>query len=240
VEQKAGNGRVTREDRAISIVDLISQAMAVIDDGEQAEQLVCNALAKATGADSAALLGIDLGRRLRVHAAFPNQRHAAVLADAALHGGRRSEGTNLQAGQHPVLGDIVTIGPELVEQAPGQDRVRVVALAKRGGFSPEARALLAESVAPLQLLLPHVADACRRAQQVRTAADAAAALNLTAREVEVLQLLAEGLLARTIAARLGLSPRTVHKHLSNVYTKLGVHDRLVAVSIARAQGLIAA
>ena len=92
----------------------------------------------------------------------------------------------------------------------------------------------------LQLLLPHVADACRRAQQVRTAADAAAALNLTAREVEVLQLLAEGLLARTIAARLGLSPRTVHKHLSNVYTKLGVHDRLVAVSIARAQGLIAA
>ena len=31
---------MTREDRAISIVDLISQAMAVIDDGEQAEQLV--------------------------------------------------------------------------------------------------------------------------------------------------------------------------------------------------------
>ncbi|MBI5028392.1 MAG: response regulator transcription factor [Actinobacteria bacterium] len=88
--------------------------------------------------------------------------------------------------------------------------------------------------------MPHVAESCRREQRARSAADAAAALNLTAREVEVLQLLSEGLLARTIAARLGLSPRTVHKHLSNVYSKLGVHDRLVAVSIARAQGLIAA
>ena len=168
---------MTREERAITILDLISQAMAVIDDGEQAEQLVCSALAKATGADSAALLGMDPGRRLRVHAAWPNQRHAAVLANAALHGGRRSEGTHLQGGQHPVLGEIVTIGPELVEQAPGQDRIRVLALAKRGGFSPDAKALLTESVAPLQLLLPHVADACRRAQQVRTAADAAAALS---------------------------------------------------------------
>lgn len=231
---------MTREDRAITIVDLISQAMSVLDDGEQAEQLVCSTLSKASGADSAALLGLDLGRRLRVHAAWPSQRHAAILADAALHGGRKSETSNLQGGQHPMLGEIVTIGPQLVEQAPGQDRVRVLALAKRGGFSPDARALLAEAVAPMQLLLPHVADACRRAQQVRTAAEAAAALNLTAREVEVLQLLSEGLLARTIAARLGLSPRTVHKHLSNVYTKLGVHDRLVAVSIARAQGLIAA
>lgn len=230
---------MTKEDRAITIVELITQAMAVIDDGEQAEQLVCRALSKAVDADSAVLVGVGVGRRMRVHAAWPDQRHAAVLADVALTSGRRADG-HLHAGQHPVLGETVLIGAELGDHTPNLERARVLAVSRRAGFSPDARSLLAESVAPLLLLLPHVADACRRAQQARTATEAAAALNLTAREVEVLQLLAEGLLARTIAARLGLSPRTVHKHLSNVYTKLGVHDRLVAVSIARAQGLIAA
>jgi DNA-binding NarL/FixJ family response regulator len=156
----------------------------------------------------------------------------------AVHGGRHPDG-HVHLGQHPVLGEIVTIGPDL-EQQHNHEQARVLALARRGGFSPDAHALFVEAAAPLLLLMPHVAEACRREQRARTAADAAAALNLTAREVEVLQLLSEGLLARTIAARLGLSPRTVHKHLSNVYSKLGVHDRLVAVSIARAQGLIAA
>lgn len=229
---------MTREDRAITIVELITHAMAAIDSGEQAEQLVCSTLAKAAHAELAVLIGLDVGRKLHLHAAWPDQRRAAVLAEVAAHGGRHPDG-HLHLGQHPVLGEIVTIGPDL-DQSQTQERARVLALARRGGFSPEAHALFAEAVGPLLLLLPHVADACRREQRARTAADAAAALNLTAREVEVLQLLAEGLLARTIAARLGLSPRTVHKHLSNVYSKLGVHDRLVAVSIARAQGLIAA
>lgn len=229
---------MTRQDRAITIVELMTQAMAAIDGGERAEQLVCTTLAKAGNAETAALIGLDVGRRLHVHAGFPDQRRAGVLAEAAAHGGRHSEG-NVHLAQHPVLGEIVTIGPDL-EQHQVHDLGRVLALSRRGGFSPEAHALFAESATALTLLMPHVAESCRREQRARSAADAAAALNLTAREVEVLQLLSEGLLARTIAARLGLSPRTVHKHLSNVYSKLGVHDRLVAVSIARAQGLIAA
>ena len=54
----------------------------------------------------------------------------------------------------------------------------------------------------------------------------------------MLELLARGLLATSIASRLSLSPRTVHKHLGNIYRKLGVHDRLVAVGVARANGLL--
>lgn len=61
---------------------------------------------------------------------------------------------------------------------------------------------------------------------------------LTARELEVLSLLSDGLLARTIAAKLSLSPRTVHHHLGSIYDKLGVRDRLAAVLRARAAGLI--
>ncbi len=229
---------MTREDRAITIVDLMTRAMAAIDNGEQAEQVMCSTLAKAAHAESAVLVGLEVGHKLRVHAAWPDQRRAAALVEVVGHGGRHAEG-NLHLGQHSVLGEIVIIGPDL-DRGDSPERARQLALSRRGGFGPETQALFAEAVAPVLLLMPHVADACRREQRARTAADAAAALNLTAREVEVLQLLSEGLLARTIAARLGLSPRTVHKHLSNVYSKLGVHDRLVAVSIARAQGLIAA
>lgn len=61
---------------------------------------------------------------------------------------------------------------------------------------------------------------------------------LTPREVQVLDLLAEGLLASTIAGRLRVSPRTVHKHLGNVYRKLGTHDRLQAVMYAQELGIV--
>ena len=54
----------------------------------------------------------------------------------------------------------------------------------------------------------------------------------------MLLLLGQGLLARTIAARLDLSPRTVHHHLGSIYDKLGVRDRLSAVLSAREQGLL--
>jgi len=62
---------------------------------------------------------------------------------------------------------------------------------------------------------------------------------LTGRELSVLHLLSEGCTATAIAHRLGISPRTVHVHLQNVYRKLGVSDRLVAVRIYYESGLSA-
>src|SRR5690606_11239035 len=61
---------------------------------------------------------------------------------------------------------------------------------------------------------------------------------LTTRELEVLGMVAQGMLARTVAARLQVSPRTVHKHLGNAYRKLDAHDRLVAVRRAERLGLL--
>lgn len=52
---------------------------------------------------------------------------------------------------------------------------------------------------------------------------------LTAREREVLRWLAGGKTDRDIAAILGISPRTVHKHLQRIYEKLGVETRTAAV-----------
>ena len=60
---------------------------------------------------------------------------------------------------------------------------------------------------------------------------------LTAREREILDLLAAGLANSAIAVRLGLSPKTVANHLSSIFAKLQVADRAQAILRAREAGL---
>ncbi len=55
---------------------------------------------------------------------------------------------------------------------------------------------------------------------------------LTPRQIEVLQLAAEGLTEQQIAQRLVLSEHTVHRHLANIYTRLGCSSRSAAVAQA--------
>jgi DNA-binding NarL/FixJ family response regulator len=62
---------------------------------------------------------------------------------------------------------------------------------------------------------------------------------LTERELEVLQLLAEGLAQAEIAERLVISARTVGHHIERILGKLGVHSRAQAVSVAYRAQLIA-
>ena len=61
---------------------------------------------------------------------------------------------------------------------------------------------------------------------------------LSEREHEVLELIAEGLSNREVAQRLFISPRTVKRHTSNIYGKLGVHSRTQAVARARLVGIL--
>ncbi len=61
---------------------------------------------------------------------------------------------------------------------------------------------------------------------------------LTAREVEVLRLVAAGLGNAAVAARLVLSERTVARHLSNIFTKLGVGSRTAAAAFAFEHDLV--
>jgi DNA-binding NarL/FixJ family response regulator len=55
---------------------------------------------------------------------------------------------------------------------------------------------------------------------------------LTRREIEVLQLLAEGFSTERIATELFISIHTVRNHVSKILTKLGAHSKLEAVAIA--------
>lgn len=61
---------------------------------------------------------------------------------------------------------------------------------------------------------------------------------LTPRESTVLLLLGEALTAAAMGRRLGISERTVHKHVANIYRKLGTHDRLGTVLRAQQLGLV--
>ena len=80
-------------------------------------------------------------------------------------------------------------------------------------------------------LAPSVAD--RLLERMRTPSAA-----LSARETEVLGLVADGLTNQQVSQRLHLSQATVKSHLVHVYTKLGVDSRTAAVREARRRGLI--
>jgi DNA-binding NarL/FixJ family response regulator len=61
---------------------------------------------------------------------------------------------------------------------------------------------------------------------------------LTAREVEILKMLATGMANKQIAYRLKISEKTVRNHVSNMYEKLDIYDRAQAVLYAVRKGLV--
>ena len=71
-----------------------------------------------------------------------------------------------------------------------------------------------------------------RIKATESASPAAAIDTLTAREVEVLRLVATGKTNRTIATALGISEKTIARHVSNIFMKLGVSSRAAATAYA--------
>jgi DNA-binding NarL/FixJ family response regulator len=63
---------------------------------------------------------------------------------------------------------------------------------------------------------------------------------LTPRQTEILQLLADGVPVATIAERLGMSRLTLRTHVQNILTRLGVHTKTEAVTVAIRHGKISA
>lgn len=77
----------------------------------------------------------------------------------------------------------------------------------------------------------------RLVDSVAAAAPAAPPDGLTAREVEVLVLIAQGSSNADIAAAMVISPATVKTHINNLFGKAGLRDRAQAVTYAYAKGL---
>ena len=106
-----------------------------------------------------------------------------------------------------------------------------------------ARRALAASLAVLDRPDAAAEETARASEGLRALstagrADGAGSLEpLSAREREVLALIAEGLTNRQIAERLVLSEHTVHRHVTNLLGKLGMHSRSAAAALAARSGL---
>ena len=125
--------------------------------------------------------------------------------------------------------DIATIGEDL--------RSGLRAALPRRASAEEIVAAIEAAAQGLVVLHPDILTALQRTEPSRRSSgelDGA----LTAREIEVLGMLAEGLANKNIAFRLGISEHTVKFHIASIFTKLNASSRAEAVAIGMRQGLI--
>ena len=115
-------------------------------------------------------------------------------------------------------------------------RSGVRAVLRDDATAEELAAAIVAAYAGLVALHP---DALESSAPARAAERRDRAPSLTPRELEVLEMLAEGLSNRIIAARLGISSQTVKFHVASILAKLDAGSRTEAVTFAVRQGLIA-
>jgi len=107
------------------------------------------------------------------------------------------------------------------------------AISRSGSDFSEQAVALARALQPMLALLDRsfVGEPLDRAAAIERA-------GLTAREGQVLQLVADGLTSHAIGRRLRITSRTVDKHRENIHRKLGRHDRLSVVRRAQELGIV--
>jgi DNA-binding NarL/FixJ family response regulator len=76
------------------------------------------------------------------------------------------------------------------------------------------------------------------ADVARKLADRLSQPSLTTREIQILQLVAEGMRNKELAGSLGISEQTAQGHIKNILSKLKVNDRTAAVTVALRRGII--
>ena len=112
------------------------------------------------------------------------------------------------------------------------EKAFAAAWAEGRSMTPE-QALTAQEPATIPTSTPAVPSSSPPAKPVATYPD-----GLTAREVEVLRLLAQGLTDAQIAEQLVISPRTVNNHLTSIYSKIQVSSRSAATRYAMEHHLV--
>jgi two-component system, NarL family, nitrate/nitrite response regulator NarL len=113
----------------------------------------------------------------------------------------------------------------LTKSATADQIVEAVRRASRGDVLIPA-SLFAKAIARQRTVLAKQEERDRLGRQ------------FTARELDVLSLLAEGLDTTTMAHRLGIAPHTIEWHVRHVIEKLGVHSKLQAIIAAARLGLV--
>ena len=110
----------------------------------------------------------------------------------------------------------------------------------RGALTPDDAAAELRAMARAGRLDAEAVERVLAAAGHRRAARPPLPAGLTAREIEVLRLLALGLSTRKIADRLVITPKTADHHIQHIYTKIGVSTRGAAALFAIEHGVLAA
>ena len=248
------NGRLS----ATALLVLVSDGLRAIDHGEVPWWDVCRGLGDAFGGATVAYVELLNDRQeCKVRAwsapssmavpppASPPPAGPLRDEDPALllrHGSDRRTWQERLRRQGPSAKQLAMVG---IPVAQLDAHALVVTLVRTESFTADDMVALEDlrlALAPFQMHVrlwqSHVRPRCNQAGDHPSHAGDGSPPSLTRREIQVLELLSEGLLATSIAARLAVSDRTVHAHLGSAYRKLSTHDRLSAVNIARDWGLL--
>jgi len=212
--------RHNRTDRVVAL-DLLVRALAATGDADGAR----TALAELQGI--AAVVGT-----------------APLRAAASLAAGHAALGVSDADAARRHLEDAVDLF--LACGAPYELARARIALARALGLLGRVGAAIDETQRALDLLIElHAELEISRAKALMLELSASSGkpspgpAGLSAREIEVLRLVADGLNNQVIAERLFLSEHTVHRHVANIFNKLSVSSRAAAVAQAARRGLLA-
>ncbi|HEY8620559.1 MAG TPA: helix-turn-helix transcriptional regulator [Dermatophilaceae bacterium] len=222
---------------------VVIETLAACDDSRRPEEVLCECVATMLEGEMA--MHVDLTTARVEVASWPPGANTADLyvTDSLVARTRGGVVCALPSRGGSMPGEAceshaaAALGVPLTSEARPR---RILVVVRSCGFS-EAQIHYLSAALPLLAALDRHLQHCRAPHSGRSSAQplgTAARLPLTSREQEVLELLATGLLASSIASTLGVSTRTVHVHLAHIYRKLDTNDRLSAVNKARAIGLL--
>jgi DNA-binding CsgD family transcriptional regulator/Tfp pilus assembly protein PilF len=216
LEQNLIIKRQLGEPRSIAI-GLVNLADVLIKDGrwQAARTSLAEAAQLAVGLPQ--IMGLVLSSQGELEARQRNWKQAAELYTDAV------DAYGVGGHAHDLIEAMIGLGRACHELGQADEAARHLGAAEAMAHEIANPQLLAQVTAAL----------------AETASGAPGPLpgNLTARQAEVLRLLADGLSNKEIAARLYLSPGTVERHLATIYRKLGLGGRVEAARYAVEHGL---
>jgi DNA-binding NarL/FixJ family response regulator len=216
----------------------VSIKVLVVDD----QQSFAQALSLALGLeDDLEVRAVTSGEA--AGAAIGEDRPDVIILDAGMPGDDGVEVTRRIRRSDPTVGVIVLSDYEdEVTKARALEAGASGVLSKTGplaGVIDAVRRIRAgEPLVPPEEVERLLRRVRHRRREDSTEAERADRLSL--RERQILQLMAEGLIGKEIAARLTISPHTLRTHMQNIMTKLGVHTKTQAVLVALRHGKVVA
>jgi HD-GYP domain-containing protein (c-di-GMP phosphodiesterase class II) len=179
--------------------------------------------------------------RVRLHTYLGERvlRRSALLAPYADLAGRHHERVDGSGYHRGATGDQLPLGARVLAAADAYHAMTERRPHRPPLTSSEAAERLVADVDAGRFRRVEVDSVLAAAGASHGVARAANPAGLTDREVEVLRLIARGDANKQVAAALGISPKTVGRHVEHVYAKAGVRTRAGATLFAMEQGLLA-